>query len=223
MGSTGGGDAPAPTEIQETEQEKALATVAKGSWDRYKTVLAPFEDKFMANMRTTEGQLKSVMGQTSAGVGKQFDNASAEVNNNMFRGGINPGSGRYKGTTTGMTAARGATSGSAAIRAGLAADDMTTQNLQNAIKMGRGEATTATRGMSDLARDAAGEASNTASLQTRYNLGISAADTAANNAMKSSVATAAGMGLSGWKSGQTAGGSFSPDATYDPNNLRYDM
>lgn len=219
----GGGDPPAPTPIVETDQEKALAEVAKGSWDRYKTALAPFEDKFIARMQTTQGQADNVTGQTTAAVGRQFDDARNTMDSNMFRGGINPNSGRFKAASAGITSARGATTGSATVRAGLAADDQTYQNMQNVIKMGRGEATDATRGMSDLASDASREAANTASLQTRYNLGVSALDNDSRNSFKRSVASAAGMGLSGWRSGGGTGGSYSPSGPYDANSLRNDL
>ena len=194
----GGSSAPAPQEIKETEQEKALAASAKGQWDRYTTVLAPFENRFLERIHTTQGQMDTITGQTASGVGSQYDATRKTAETNMFAGGVNPNSGRFRGVSGGLTNAAGATIGSGTVRAGLAADDMTFQNLQNAVRMGRGEAVDATRGMSSLARDASAEAAQTARLQNQMNLGRYTADTEMNNSIKSSVATAAGMGLSGW-------------------------
>jgi hypothetical protein len=195
---SGGSKPPKPEKIEETEQERALAQVAHAQWTRYKEVLAPFEDKYLADLRTTDVDRARVAGQTAAGVRQQFDEGRAGMERDMFAAGVNPNSGKFQAAQSGLNTAQGATVGSATGRATQAADDLTYQNLQNAVRMGRGEALQATRGMSDLARDAAGEAAHTAGLQTRYNLGVADANNRFREGLVSSGFSAAGMGLAGW-------------------------
>lgn len=198
-GGNGGSSPPPPVEVKETEQEKALAGVAASQWGRYQTVLAPFENKFLSHLQTTQGQIGKVVGDTATANGKQYDDAREGVESSLFKGGVNPNSGKFMGASGAVTAARGATSGMATTKAGLAADDLTRQNMDNAVKMGRGQAVDATAGMSSLAGNAVAEANNAARLTNFKNLGAYNADTQFNGAVKSTLATAAGMGLGAWQ------------------------
>lgn len=196
MGSGGGGGEAQP--IPETEQEKALAEVTKSQWEHYKTNLRPFEDRWLADMRTDAGDKAMVTGQTAAGIGTQFDKAQEGAERGMFAKNIDPSSGKFVGAMSGLTQEKAKAVGAGTTRAGQAVDDLTVQNLQNAVNIGRGQAVEATADMGSLAGNAQKEAIFNTDLQLRKDQG----DQDRAQTLGATGMSAAGFGLSKWNGGK---------------------
>lgn len=194
MGSGGGGEA---KPIEETAQEKALAETMLGGWNHYKNDLRPYEDKWLADLRTDAGDKAMVAGQTAAGVSTQFDKAQEGTERNMFANNIDPSSGKFIGAMGGLTQERTKAVSAGTTRASQSVDDLTVQNLQNAVNVGRGQATEATAGMGDLAASAQKETIFNTDLQLRKDQGEQ--DRA--QALGATAMSAAGFGLSKWGGG----------------------
>jgi len=192
----GGGDAP---EIKETAQDKALADVTMEQWNRYKEVFVPIEERYMAeDMRMTPADESKIAAQVSAGVGRHVSSERDKIISGMASRGVDPTSGAGKAAVGDIGIDQGNIAGTAMARGAQAVDDQTLLNTQNAINRGRGVAEEATRDMSTLSRDATAEA-----IDRAYE-GEEDRDAAISTA-----ATAAGMGLAGWKNmnkGGPAGG-----------------
>jgi len=190
MGKSGGQDP-----IEETEQERALAEVTKGQWAHYTTDLRPLEDRWLKDLRMDSGDKSMVASQTAAGIGSQYDKAKAETTGNMFTKQVDPSSGKFVGAMTELGVSRGKATGAGVSRGVQAVDDATVQNLQNAVSIGRGQAAESTAEMGSIAGNAQREAMSNADLRLRGDM----ADQDRSESLGSTAMSAAGFGLSKWK------------------------
>ena len=195
VGLCKGGETP---EVQETEQERALTEVTKSQWDHYQTNLRPFEDKWLADLRTDAGDKAMVTGQTAAGIGTQFDKAQEGAERSMFAKNLDPSSGKFVGAMAGLTKDRAKAVSAGTTRAGQAVDDITVQNLQQAVNVGRGQAAESTADLGSIAGDAQRESMFNADLQVRRDQG----DQDRSQTLGATTMSAAGFGLSKWDKGK---------------------
>lgn len=175
-------------EIQETSEEVELSRIAQESLARYQGPLSLFEDEWMKTIPVTAAEKSRATGQVAAETNTVFDNASQQAQAKSAQMGIDPSSGQARGFGAGVTLNRAKATGRALSTTDQAMDDQYYQGLQNAISLGRGEATTNMKDTSTIARDA----SQTA-ISDAYN------KQANTDSIKSSAMTAAGMGLAGWQ------------------------
>ncbi|WP_136810004.1 hypothetical protein [Desulfosediminicola flagellatus] len=174
--------------VEETAQEKELAKISQEQWNEYETRFKPFEDEWIKNTEMDAGDQAKMAGQVNTGVGAVFDNQQREVTSQNFSAGMDPSSGRFKAAISGLSNRKGTAAAKAKTDASQAVDDQTYLRLQGAVAMGRGQSTGAMRDMTTLAGDATNKAIADAQSEqdTRSSIG-------------SSLSSAAGMGLAGWK------------------------
>jgi len=186
MGGGGGGGG--SQEVPITAQEQALSEVVSGQWERYKTVLRPIEDKWLQTLEKSPSDVSAITGQVSKGVGEKFGRDTLATERDLFAKGFRPGGGRFRAAVGGMGVNRAVSEGAAEARGGQAVRDTSLVNMQNAIKVGRGEAVESQRDMTTLAKEATSEAINKAYREEDR-----------RDTIGSSVMSAAGMGLAGWR------------------------
>lgn len=145
------GDDAAPTEVQETALEKESSRIATEQWNDYKTRFVLTENKFIASLRIDQGDKDKVAGQIGAGIASSTGTNLEASKDSLTASGVNPNSGRATvglGDVTTGAANRG---GKAMARGSSAMDDIHYAGLQSAISLGRGQASKASLGISDIA------------------------------------------------------------------------
>ena len=136
------------TEIPETTAQRASSEVALNEYNDYMKTILPFENKFMADVTApTDNRQAQVAGMVGADVAQKVGTTA-----------INPNQGINSQSTSDLatTLAKSGVKADQAVKAQQAA------GLQSVIDMGRGQATTAQLGMSELAGQSVQQASQTA-------------------------------------------------------------
>lgn len=137
-----GGDTP---KMKETAYEKALADVAKAKWKDYKRRYVPFEKKAIRDVTdkaTNRILTDRIAGTVNADLAEQMPLSALPV-------GVDPSSGRVRTALNALNkASRG---GSAIAEARQAGRDLRVEGLKAAVDIGRGQATEAQLGLTDLA------------------------------------------------------------------------
>ncbi len=151
-------------QIPETEEERALAEVAEHKFQYYKDHYAPMEDKFMERVDNMDkkGSYDFVRGAAGSSASRAFGDAKRGVRSQMEQQGLNPASGRYQGTMDAMTREQGGAASETMTRAGNQQQDEYVQGLANVTAIGRGQATNAQHGLSDVAYSASQDAASRA-------------------------------------------------------------
>lgn len=149
MGGGGGSN-----EIKETSQEKAAAEIAMKEWNRYQDIYVPLENAWMDDIRVTAEEKAKIAGEAGGMVTKRYDDAQASLSA--------PGSGKFNSNLTTLNVERGKTAGRSMATASQLADDQHYAGLQAAVNVGRGQATDAQLGMSDLAAQSVKDATSDA-------------------------------------------------------------
>ncbi len=175
-------------EIKETSQEVELSRIAQEELQHYQSTFVPLENKWMADIPVTAAEKSRATGQVAAETGLTFDNAAKQAQEKSTMMGVDPSSGQARGLSAGITLNRAKATGRALSSTDQAMDDQKYQGLQNAVNIGRGQATTAMKDTATIAGDASRMAINDA-----YGANES------SNSLKSSAMSAAGMGLAGWQ------------------------
>jgi hypothetical protein len=137
----GGGD----QEVEETPYEKALSRVAWYKWKDYQQRYVPFENKAIADVT---GDTKVLEDKTTAKI-------NADLAQQVPVGGLQPGEDPSSGASmVGTQAIKvGSRGGVASAMGKQSAKDMRVQGLKAAVDIGRGQASTAQLGLSNLAKD----------------------------------------------------------------------
>lgn len=151
------GDAPS---VEETKEEQAFAEIAGKKWRYYQDNVRPLEEAYMndVNALNTEGARDFAAGVAGSSTSAQFDNARKQAAESLNSAGINPASGRYQATMTGLSDYQGAATTENKTMAENSVDDQYIGGLQNISAIGRGQSTTAQAGLGDLASSAANKA-----------------------------------------------------------------
>lgn len=137
--SGGGGD----NEVKETRAEQQQSRIAIERWNDYQTRFAPLENRLMAEVRTSPGEMDQAQGYANAASEQQFAGARDDLRDNLFAGGLNPSSGGYASRMTGLAADEALSTGMNEAGIGQAMADQEAYGLQGIVDLGRGNSSTA--------------------------------------------------------------------------------
>ena len=140
-------------EIQETEAQKAAASVAMEQWDLYKNDLQKYEDIFMEKVDdlNSEGEFDKLAGTASLGAAKTFGDARKGQADAMAASGIDPTSGRYQETMAGLETDQALSQTDTANRAQSSQQDRHVAGLKDVVSIGAGQKAESLAGMGDVA------------------------------------------------------------------------
>jgi hypothetical protein len=140
-------------EIQETEAQKAAASVAMEQWGLYKNDLQKYEDIFMEKVDdlNSEGEFDKLAGTASLGATTTFGEARKGQADAMAAGGIDPTSGRYQETMAGLETDQALSQTDTANRAQSSQQDRHVAGLKDVVSIGAGQKAESLAGMGDVA------------------------------------------------------------------------
>lgn len=140
-------------EIQETEAQKAAASVAMEQWDLYKNDLQKYEDIFIEKVDdlNSEGEFDKLAGTASLGAAKTFGDARKGQADAMTASGIDPTSGRYQETMAGLETDQALSQTDTANRAQSSQQDRHVAGLKDVVSIGAGQKAESLAGMGDVA------------------------------------------------------------------------
>ncbi|WP_270830482.1 hypothetical protein [Aeromonas sp. QDB63] len=140
-------------EIQETEAQKAAASVAMEQWDLYKNDLQKYEDIFIEKVDdlNSEGEFDKLAGTASLGAAKTFGDARKGQADAMAASGIDPTSGRYQETMAGLETDQALSQTDTANRAQSSQQDRHVAGLKDVVSIGAGQKAESLAGMGDVA------------------------------------------------------------------------
>lgn len=147
-----------------TAEEYALAEVANKRWADYKQNTVPAQDKYMKtvdNMGTEEAN-QAARGIAGSAVSAKYSEAEKPTLGLVGRRGLNVNSGAAKASLAKLTTDQGTAAAEAIDGASLSQEDQHIGGLQSVTAMGRGQASGAQSGLTNLAQSAAAAASNKA-------------------------------------------------------------
>lgn len=150
--------------VYETPEEQALAEVAARKWNHYQENYVPLENYFMAQTEkeNAPGAYKMASGAAASAGANEFSRASQQASQSLASRGINPNSGAFGISQGSISASQGASTGTNMARAQTAQQTRYVGGLSNIAAMGRGNATEAQQGMTDIAANAQRDAINAA-------------------------------------------------------------
>ena len=159
-------------EIQETEAQKAAASVAMEQWDLYKNDLQKYEDIFIEKVDdlNSEGEFDKLAGTASLGAAKTFGDARKGQADAMAASGIDPTSGRYQETMAGLETDQALSQTDTANRAQSSQQDRHVAGLKDVVSIGAGQKAESLAGMGDVATTSLRKSVNDAqiSFQNRH-------------------------------------------------------
>ncbi|WP_230599529.1 hypothetical protein [Aeromonas hydrophila] len=140
-------------EIQETEAQKAAASVAMEQWDLYKNDLQQYEDYFIEKVDDLngEGKYDKLAGTAALGAAKTFGDARKGQADAMAASGIDPTSGRYQETMVGLETDQALSQTDTANRAQSSQQDRHVAGLKDVVSIGAGQKAESLAGMGDVA------------------------------------------------------------------------
>ncbi len=163
FGGGGGGDA---AQIQETAEEKELASIARQKFELYQNDLAPLEDFYMGKVDdlNKEPSRKFSTGLAAQQTEKAYTDLGERVKDTEFNSGVNPNSGRFKSRLNEIHTTKAASSGENQAQAEMAQEQDYVTGMNNINAMGVGESTQAQGGFSRLAQNSAAKAADDAEM-----------------------------------------------------------
>lgn len=140
-------------EIQETEAQKAAASVAMEQWDLYKNDLQQYEDLFMEKVDdlNSEGEFDKLAGTAALGTAQSFGEARAGLADSMAASGADPTSGRYQEAMEGLATDQALSQTDTANRAQSSQQDKYVAGLKDVVSIGAGQKAESLAGMGDVA------------------------------------------------------------------------
>lgn len=158
--SKSGGD------IKETEYEKELAKVYAEEWAYYQDSIVPFENMVIDDAKeANDGSVYSDIAE-SANLGSQkaFTNARTNTATNLAASGVNPNSGKFKGTLSDLSDKQSVVSSDTTARSQVAGQERYIDKMSNVMAMGQGQSQEATATLTDIAQGSQRKAFNDASI-----------------------------------------------------------
>lgn len=148
----GGGDG----SIEETEAEKAQASVATKRWADYENVFKPYEDKFISEVDSLNNTANMTRAENLAmsPLAKQFAQEGMQIRKQMKSSGVNPNSGKAKSLNSALADTQSSAEVDAGARGTAAQQDRYVGGLSNVVAMGQGQAGAAMQGLTDIAQTA---------------------------------------------------------------------
>lgn len=155
------GDAPS---VEETKEEQAFAEIAGKKWQYYQDNFKSLESDYMDDVDAlnTDGARDFASGAAGSSTAAAFDDAQKQAAKELIGGGINPSSGKFQSTISGLSDYQGMAATENKTMAENSVDDQYVGGLQNISAIGRGQSATAQAGMGDLASNAASKATSDA-------------------------------------------------------------
>ncbi|MCJ7930336.1 hypothetical protein [Aeromonas sp. LsrichE-8G] len=151
-------------EIQETEAQKAAASVAMEQWQLYKNELQPYEDIFMDKVDdlNNEGEFDKLAGTAALGTAQSFGEARAGLADSMAASGVDPTSGRYQETMKGLATDQALSQTDTANRAQSSQQDKYVAGLKDVVSIGAGQKAESLAGFGDVATTSLSKATSDA-------------------------------------------------------------
>jgi hypothetical protein len=148
-------------EVEETEDQRALAQVAAERWQRYQSVFVPAENKYIEESLNydNEGRQAQVQGQAAASAQEGSSAATDENLASLSKVGITPDSGAFQEAIGDNAVASGAIQTDLVTKTGQALQDSKVNRMKNVVAIGNGQASETVAGMSDIAQSSAAQAS----------------------------------------------------------------
>ena len=140
-------------EIQETEAQKAAASVAMEQWGLYKNDLQKYEDIFIEKVDdlNSEGEFDKLAGTASLGAAKTFGDARKGQADAMAASGTDPTSGRYQEAMEGLETDQALSQTDTANRVQSSQQDRHVAGLKDVVSIGAGQKAESLAGMGDVA------------------------------------------------------------------------
>jgi len=137
--------------IPETEAEKKAAQINIERWNRSMEKFEPLKKMYLDKVDNmdSEGRRSYATGKASQDVQTAYSNAGRQLNRSKFNSGVNPNSGNFKSGT--LADAEAASSSTNTSGAEISLIEGKGRGYLNALKMGRGEETTAQAGLNEIA------------------------------------------------------------------------
>lgn len=138
-------------EVKESAEEKELAQIAQEMSDDFDTRWKPLRAKAIADIKDIKPEKAQALGIAKTETGKAFAEAKDRSARTLAMAGAKPGSGRFFGGESKMSAAEGASTGGAANDAAQTVESGRRAGLLSLAGMGRGEKAKAIGGLEDVA------------------------------------------------------------------------
>ena len=192
-------------EIQETEAQKAAASVAMEQWELYKNDLQKYEDIFMNKVDdlNSDSEYDKLAGTAAIGTAQSFGEARAGLADSMAASGVDPTSGRYQEAMEGLATDQALSQTDTTNRAQSSQQDKHVAGLKDVVSIGAGQKAESLAGMGDVATTSLRKATSDAEASYNEHAGmVNALGTAAGgyasysmaNAAKSPVSSGDGIG-----------------------------
>lgn len=160
MGSFGGS-----AEIEETPLEKETARIAMQKFKMLRPQLQAVEDEYISRVKglNDPGEYERLNKNIATTTGKQFDDAGGSLTKDMAAAGIDPTSGKFKGTLGNFAEDAGTTGADALNKGQTMQQDQALKGMGNLVAMGEGKSAEALGGMMDVANTSSAYARQKAS------------------------------------------------------------
>jgi hypothetical protein len=154
----GGGD----NTIEDTPEQRHLAQVAAEKWNFAQQELAPLEDEYMRQVggMTDPDRMSYLRGRTMQSQQQAASDMREEAAGKLAEGNIDPSSGRYQSTMTGLDLDSAEAGGETMGRAQFEQENQQIQGLQNVVAIGQGQSGQAQQGLANMADVAAADVRN---------------------------------------------------------------
>ena len=151
-------------EIQETEAQKAAASVAMEQWDLYKNELQQYEDIFMDKVDdlNNEREYDKLSGTAALGTAQAFGEARVGLAGSLAAGGVDPTSGKYQEAMEGLATDQALSQTDTTNRAQSSQQDKYVAGLKDVVSIGAGQKAESLAGMGDVASTSLRKATNDA-------------------------------------------------------------
>ena len=155
--------------IEETEYEKELAAVYKEQWDYYQDSVVPVENQVIEDAKASNDSsvYQNINDDTNLAYQRSFSGASKNSAENLSAKGVDPSSGKFKGTISSLADMEGTVSADAKSRSEVAGQERYIDKLSNVMAMGQGQAQESVATLSDIAVNSQRKAINDASISAQ--------------------------------------------------------
>lgn len=145
-------------EVEETEEERALAEVAAKEWNWAQENIRPLMDAYIADIEATDADYSKARGEAGRAGHQAYSAVSDAYQKAQGRRGVNPNSGAWKGGMTAIAEDEAATVASGMTKAGYGVMQDQDRKKMGMLQYGSGKAATALEGVGREASEAASEA-----------------------------------------------------------------
>lgn len=172
--------------VEETAAEKAASKVAVEQWNLYESELKQYEDIFMQRVDNfnSESNMADAKASVDLNYNKQFGEARQQTADKMLASGVDPSSGKFKGTLSDLATDQALSQGDSINRAQVNEQDKYVVGQQDVVAIGMGQKAEGLAGMDSTASLSASKAINDA--QVAFNR---------RSANQQFAGTIAGMGV----------------------------